>query len=317
MPRLREAFAADLGESYQGKVETGHVVISAGCNQAFCLVTLALANPGDEIVLTLPYYFNHDMWLRMNGIGPIYLEPGPDGLPAIDGLGEVVSDKTTAVVVVTPGNPTGATVPASRISELAVFCRTAGAALILDETYRSFAAGDGPPHRLFADDDWADVLVSLHSFSKELAIPGHRVGAIVAAAALNREVAKLLDCVAVCAPRLGQEAALAGLAETEWRAARVRDTTAKRRVFEDVMSRRPGGFALESAGGMFGWVRHPHGGRATSEVVRELVVEHDVLTVPGTAFLPQDRGMLRLSFANLDEDQFVDLAHRLDAAGAE
>ena len=60
---------------YAGTVEPSDVVVTAGCNQAFSLVADALAGPGDEVVTHLPYYFNHDMWLRMRGVRPVYLEP--------------------------------------------------------------------------------------------------------------------------------------------------------------------------------------------------------------------------------------------------
>src|SRR5262249_15586017 len=82
LPQLREAFAAELCRASGGQVHEDNVVVTAGSNQAFCVVASALAGPGDEVVLTLPYYFNHDMWLRMNRIRPVYLEPGPDLVPA-------------------------------------------------------------------------------------------------------------------------------------------------------------------------------------------------------------------------------------------
>ena len=74
---LREAYAADLSAIYGGRVSADDVAITAGCNQAFSLAVSALAGPGDEVIVPLPYYFNHDMWLRLQGIRPVYLEPGP------------------------------------------------------------------------------------------------------------------------------------------------------------------------------------------------------------------------------------------------
>lgn len=314
LPRLREAFAAELSHAYRGAVSAEHVVVTAGCNQAFCLVTLALAGPADEVVLTLPYYFNHDMWLRLNGIVPVYLEPGPDLVPSAAAAEPLITRRTRAIVLVTPGNPSGVTVPPDRIAEFAALARRHGIALIIDETYRSFRDTGEPAHLLFADPDWPDTVVSLHSFSKELAIPGYRVGAVVAGPALNREVCKLLDCVAICAPRIGQEAAWAGLTMArQWRLARAREIGQKRQWFVDAMASRPGGFEALSVGGFFGWVRHPFAGHPTADVVRELVVTHDTLVMPGTAFLPDDRGMLRISVSNADQAQIADLADRLAA----
>lgn len=317
LPRLRAAFAAELSQAYRGKVDPAQVVITAGCNQAFCLVAAALAAPGDEIVLTLPYYFNHDMWLRMTGIVPVYLDPGPDLAPTPAAAEAVVSDRTRALVVVSPGNPSGVTVEPDAIAGLAEVARRHDMALILDETYRSFRDTDSPAHRLFADPDWDQTLVSLHSFAKDLALPGYRVGAVAASPRLHREVLKLLDCVAICAPRIGQEAAWAGLTSASaWRRDRAREVARRRRHFAAAMADRPGGFELLSVGGFFGWVRHPFPGRPTGDVVTELAVRYDTLVIPGTAFLPEDRGTFRVSVGNADPAGLTEFARRLAAAGA-
>jgi aspartate/methionine/tyrosine aminotransferase len=317
LPHLRAAFAAELSRDYAGEVHPEQVLVTAGCNQAFCLVTSALAAPGDEVVLTLPYYFNHDMWLRLDGVVARYLDPGAASelgavLPTIEQAERLLTDRTRALVLVSPGNPTGATVPPARIAEFAALARSYGIALVLDETYRSFRGTDEPAHPLFADADWDDTVISLHSFSKDLALPGYRVGAVVGSPALIAEIMKLLDCVAICAPRIGQEAAYAGLTRaTEWRAARARELTDRRRGFVAMMAERPGGFELCSAGAFFGWVRHPFAMRSTPDVVRELAVRAKVLLVPGTAFLPEDRGLLRVSLNNLDPTACATLADRL------
>ncbi len=77
------------------------------------------------------------------------------------------------------------------------------------------------------------------------------------------------------------------------------------------MAGSPGGFALESAGAYFGWVRAPEGGGSTARVVERLIVDHDILTIPGTAFTREDERMIRMSFANPDEPQIDDLGTRL------
>lgn len=316
LPLLRETFAAELARDYGGVVGAEHVVVTAGCNQAFCLAVSALAGPGDEVVLVLPYYFNHDMWLRLNEIVPVYLDPGPELVPRAADAEALVTTRTRAIVLVTPGNPSGVTVGPAAMAEFAELARGHGIALLIDETYRSFRDVEGPAHGLFADPSWTDTVVSLHSFSKDLAIPGYRVGALVASEELNRQVCKLLDCVAVCAPRIGQEAALAGLTTARsWRDERVREIASRREAFTAAMACGPGGFTLLSAGGFFGWVRHPFTGRATEDVVRELAVEHDTLVIPGTAFLPEDRGTLRISYSNLDPAQAGELSARLARAG--
>jgi aspartate/methionine/tyrosine aminotransferase len=314
LPRLREAFAADVSAAYRAEVSPADVQVTAGCNQAFCLTISALAGPGDEVVQLLPYYFNHDMWLRMNGIRTTYLDHGPDLMPDVAAAEALIGPRTRAIVVVSPGNPTGAVVPPETIAELAAIAARHDIALVLDETYRSFRGTDEAAHALFADPRWRDTLVSLHSFSKDLAIPGYRVGAILGSEPLRREVKKLLDCVAICAPRVGQEAVATGLTEAlAWRDERARDLVARRGIFEETMAKRPGGFELLASGGFFGWVRHPFEGRGTDDVVRELALTYDTLVITGTAFLPDDRGTFRVSCGNASSGEIAEFASRLEA----
>jgi aspartate/methionine/tyrosine aminotransferase len=312
LAQLRQALAADLTRGYQSPVGADQMVITAGCNQAFCLVAQALAEPGDEVVEALPYYFNYDMWLRMNGVVPRYLEPGPDLVPDAEEAEALITPRTRAIVLVTPGNPSGVTIPAGVLAKFYEVAKRHGIALILDETYRSFRGTAQPAHELFADPDWASTLVSLHSLSKDFAIPGYRVGAVVASPELNREVMKLLDCVAICPPRVGQEAAWAGLAlSQEWRRARANEIVTRQRELEKVLADRPGGFELVTSGGFFGWIRHPFAGRGTDAVVRDLIARYDTLVISGTAFLPDDRQVFRASLGNVDLAGLTEFAGRL------
>lgn len=318
LAKLREVFAAELSTAYRGAVGADDVVVTAGCNQAFCLAVSSVAGPGDEVVLALPYYFNHDMWLRMNDIRPRYLEPGADLVPDPAACEELLNERVRAIVLVTPGNPSGVVLSPDVIAGFAALAERRGIALILDETYRTFRGTEEPAHDLFARPDWGRSVISLHSFSKDLAIPGYRVGAVVASAQVRREVLKLLDCVAICAPRVGQEAAWAGLtAAGDWRAARAAEVAAKKVRFDAVMAGRPGGFELLSSGGFFGWVRHPLAGRGTEDVVRDLVVQYDTLVLPGTAFRPDDQGTFRVSFSNVEEPELDELARRFALVGDE
>ena len=314
---LNEAFSAELSTDYQANIGPNQVIPTGGCNQAFCVTTSALASPGDEIIVPVPYYFNHDMWLKLDGVRPVYLEPNADMVPCPEKAENLITERTRAIVLVTPANPTGAITPPEVIDQFADLAVSHNIALIVDETYRNFRSTDAPPHRLFQRPDWTDTVISLHSFSKDLAIPGYRVGAIAAGEKVIYEMMKLIDCVQISAPRIGQEAVIAGLCHAnEWRraqASRILDLLNK---FEDVMKDAPGGFKLVSAGAFFGWVSHPRSDLSSAEVIKRLVLDHDVLAIPGTAFTPDDRGFLRFSFANLDHRQLDELGVRLQEFGA-
>lgn len=311
---LREAFARELSRDHDCELDYSNVIITAGCNQGFCVVSSALTNPGDNVIVFLPYYFNHDMWLKVEGVERRYVNHG-------DSLGEIaakIDERTKAILVVSPGNPSGVVFEPQLIHALFELCVSHNIWLWLDETYRNFRGTTAASHDLYNIDSWENNLCTLHSFSKDLAIPGYRVGAVVGGDAMLAEAMKLLDCVAICAPRIGQEAALAGLLEaTEWRDEQSQRIEALHIKFKQMMAKKPGGFELISSGAYFGWVKHSMIDRESNkphkslQVVKSLLVDQDVLCIPGTAFTPTDQAMLRFSFANLQSHQVQELGERL------
>ena len=313
LPDLKSAFAAELSLDYGADVSSAQVLPTGGCNQAFCVVSSTLAQPGDEVIMAVPYYFNHDMWLKLDGVKPVYLETEPGQPPDPARAASLITNRTVALVLVTPNNPSGVTTGPELIHEFHELAASRDLALIIDETYRNFRSTQEAPHRLFSRPDWPDTVISLHSFSKDLAIPGYRVGAVVAGEAVLYEVMKMVDCVQISAPRIGQEAVIAGLRHARgWRRQQAERIARSQIVFEDVMATNPGGFELASAGAYFGWVRHPFTHRSTDDVIKQLVLEHDVLAIPGTAFTPHDERWVRFSFANLDPDELVEFGVRLE-----
>ena len=241
-----------------------------------------------------------------------HLPVGDRHLPSVEDAAARIDERTRAIVLVSPGNPTGVTLPPSLIHDFAALARAHDLALILDETYRMFRGSFEPAHHLFSDPDWGGHVVSLHSFSKDFAIPGYRVGAVVGGPATIVEALKVLDCVAISAPRIGQEAALAGLRDAQqWRRDQVRRIAVLEDGFCSALRDRPGGFEIVTSGAYFGWVRHGRPELPTDEVVRRLVLDHDVLVIPGTAFTIGDEQMVRMSFANLTDDQLPLLTARL------
>ncbi len=314
LPALREALAEDIGAEYGGRIGAPEVGITAGCNQAFCVVASALAGPGHEVILALPYYFNHQMWLESQGIRAVHLPFHEDrgGLPDPDEAAACITPRTRAIVLVTPNNPTGAEYPAELVDAFYRLAREQDLALILDETYKDFRGSDGAPHRLFQHDDWREGFIQLYSFSKAYSLTGYRVGAVIAAEALLRQAAKILDCVSICPPHIGQMAALYGLRELAvWRNARCARMRERLRRFVDAFEGAGLGYTLASAGAYFAYVRHPFPHRTATEVARHLAEAAAILCLPGSMFGPDQERYLRFAFANLETEQIPELLERL------
>jgi aspartate/methionine/tyrosine aminotransferase len=320
IPPLRAALAAEMNRRYPGKVEAENLLITAGCNQAFCLAANALAKPGEEIILTSPYYFNYHMWLEMTGVKPVLLghaknNPASPDLAAAKSL---ITAKTRALVLISPNNPTGAIYPPEQLRAAYQFCRKSRIALILDETYRDFMPPKPAPHDLFREKDWADTLIHLYSFSKSFSLPGYRVGAIAAHPKLVAEIAKAMDCVAICAPRIGQLAALYGLEHLDdWRKGITEMMADRLLALKAAFSRNDLGYEMISAGGFFAYLRHPHPGQSAMEVAKRLAEKQNLLVLPGTMFGPDQGDYLRVAFANVEAKWMPEVAERLAQDAAE
>lgn len=317
---LRETLATHVGDRYGGHVAAENVLISAGCNQAFCLAIQTLARAGDAVMLPVPYYFNHQMWLEIQGITPIHLPFRHDraGVPDPQEAAALLTDKTKAIVLVTPSNPTGAIYPPEVITQFRDLAAERGIALILDETYRDFLDDDnGPPHNLIKDGGWDETLVQLYSFSKTFSLTGYRVGAVTASARVIEAVAKVMDTVQICTPRISQDAALYGLKHSwPWVAEKRALLAGREAALKEIFRTNDLGYELVSAGGYFAYIRHPFEHLSAKEVARMLADEQNILCLPGSFFGPGQERFLRFAFANAQEADIEMLAARLkDSAG--
>jgi len=320
LPDLRAELAQQWSASYGGQIRPAQVAVTAGCNQAFTAAMSTLAGAGDEVILPLPFYFNHKMWLDMEGVRAVPLPTGDDLLPDPDQAAALITPRSRAIVLISPNNPAGVEYPATLLRAFYDLARRHGLALILDETYRDFHSQTGAPHDLFGDPDWDQTLIHLYSFSKAYRLTGHRVGAIMASEARLAEVEKFLDTVAICPPQVGQIGALWGMRNLkDWLAGERAEILARRDTVTREFARLPS-WRLLGCGAYFAYVRHPFA-RPSDEVAQRMVQAAALLVLPGTMFGPrlsqggtgQAEATLRIAFANADAAGLVAVVDRLAA----
>ena len=315
---LRQELADHVATRYGGVIGPDNVLISAGCNQAFCMAILAIARAGDAVMLPVPYYFNHQMWLEMQGIDPIHLPFRFDraGVPDPEEARRLLTDKTKAIVLVSPNNPTGAVYPPEVIAQFRDLAAEKGIALILDETYRDFLEDEnGPPHDLFKDEKWGETLIQLYSFSKTFSLTGYRAGSVMAGAKTIDAVTKIMDTIQICTPRISQYAALYGLRHVwPWVAEKRDMLKGRKEALEAAFRSNDLGYELVSAGAYFSYVRHPFEDMSAKQVARKLADEQNILCLPGSFFGPGQERFLRLAFANARAEDMPELSKRLRAS---
>ncbi len=311
---LREQLAAHMATDYAGDVRPDDVTITSGCNQAFCAALMALAERGDNVILPVPYYFNHQMWLDMLGIEHRHIPAFSDGraYPAPADAASLINDRTRAIVLCSPNNPTGATYPPHVLREFFELASSHGLALVIDETYKDFRSDPAPLHDLLADAKWRDCLIQLYSFSKVFAMTGYRAGSIIAGQKVQDQADKVLDCMAICAPAISQHAALFGLQHlSAWKNEKNKLMAERRAALLEAFRRPDLRYELVSSGAYFAYVRHPFADQPSKSVAQRLAQQHDVLCLPGTMFGPGQEQYLRLAFANSPAEDMPRLVERL------
>ncbi len=313
-PELISAFAEYVSDRYQTQLNPSGVQITAGCNQAYFVTLMSISNPGDEVILTNPNFFNHEATLTLLGLNARYVDCRAENsfLPNPADFADAIGPKTAAIVLVSPNNPTGAVYPPDLLKEIFDLCRSRGVWLILDETYRDFLPPDRvPPHTLLQDNTWQDHFLQLYSFSKGYCIPGHRVGALVASPDVVTETVKIMDNIQICAPRPAQQTVARALpALADWRAGNSGEMQARGRAFEEIID-KIAGWNVRALGAFFAYVEHPFAGESSRDVARRLAREQGVVALPGTYFGNGQEPYLRFAFANSNAEEIGLLKDRL------
>lgn len=309
---LREALASNINQHYETDINADDLMITAGCNQAFCSVIDTLCTQGDEVIVALPCYFNHQMWLSNRGIKTQYLPfDTQTAIPDHNLATALISPKTKAIVLVTPNNPTGAIYSPECIDAFYQIANQHHIALIIDETYRDFSNIYTPPHQLFQQPDWREHFVHLYSFSKVFSLTGYRTGAVAAGTALFDQMKKVQDCTAICAPHTGQLAALYGLENLDrWKTEKAQELQQRSIAMKKVFQHPHLNYRLVTAGAYFAYIEHPFA-MPSREVVKQLIQDFEIISLPGSYFGEQQEKFIRFAFANIDQSYFDELVERL------
>lgn len=314
LAELREAYADHLSSGSSESILTSNVAITAGCNQAFYVAIAALCTPGDEVILPSPWYFNHKMSLEMLGINAVPLPclEQKQLIPEAEIAAQLINRKTKALVLISPNNPTGKQYPPETIDAFYHLCQSQNIALIVDETYRDFREQpDTAPHSIFDDPDWSDTAIHLYSFSKAYALAGYRVGALVSSERVNHEATKVLDCIAICAARISQQAALHGLRHAAaWKEEKRQLMLDRAGAFKEAMNECH--YSIAAMGAYFAYLKHPHGSIPSRTVARDLAENANLLTLPGDMFGDDQHSYLRFAFANVSSSLMPTIAARLN-----
>jgi len=199
--RLEEAARADTGQPER------KLCVTSGSSGALVLVLMTLLDPGDEVIVFEPAFVMYRPLVEFLGARCVTVDTSPSFRIDVDAVAAAISPRTRAILLNTPSNPTGFVAPAETVRDLARLAERTGVTLVSDELYRSFCY-DAPFHSPAAH---SDRVVVIDGFSKSHAMTGWRVGWVHGPAEVVDACTMLQQYTFVCAPQVGQWAALAAL----------------------------------------------------------------------------------------------------------
>ncbi len=288
------------------------VVATAGGNLAFMNAALAITDPGDEVVLPAPFYFNHEMAIVMAGATVVSVPARADYQLDLDRLAAAVTSRTRAIVTVSPNNPTGAVYPEADLRAVNALCRDRGIFHVHDEAYEYFVYDDA---RHFSPGSIAGAArhtISLFSLSKAYGMASWRLGYMVIPELLWDAVNKIQDTMLICPPAVSQRAALAALAVGRvWTARHLAPISQVRRLLLDALEPAEVPCAVVTPHGALYLFLRVRTTLDSMTLTERLIREHRVAVVPGAAFGAADGCYLRVSFGALDEPTAAEGAARL------
>jgi aspartate/methionine/tyrosine aminotransferase len=312
-PALVEAIVNKLAA--ENGIQVGHhsrVVVTAGSNMGFVNAVLAVADPGDEVVLQAPFYFNHEMAVVMAGCRPVTVPTSEDYQLQPGTIAAAITPRTRAVVTISPNNPTGAVYPEAVLREVSALCAARGIYHVHDEAYEYFTY-EGAVHFSPGGSRGATGhTVSLFSLSKAYGFAGWRIGYMVIPAHLFEAVNKIQDTNLICPPVISQCAALGALrAGAAYCRAQVSRLEIVRGLVYDRLAEISDLCHAPRTRGAFYCLLRVHTRLDAMTVTERLIREHRVAVLPGTAFGLTDGCFLRISYGALDRETVVEGVERL------
>ena len=317
IPPLIEALTRWMATEHGVRVGAEHVnrlMVTAGGNNAFLAAVLAIADPGDEVILPAPYYFNHEMAVTMADCRPVPVPTDSAHQLDLATIRAAITPRTRAIVTVSPNNPTGAVYPAATLRAVNALCAERGIYHLSDEAYAPFT-WDGTEHFSPASlPGAAGHTISLHSMSKAFGFASWRIGWLVFPAPLESALRKVQDTLVICPPVVSQFAALGALeAGGDWVRGKVARIADNRRILRDAL--RPlgeeGRVTAPPADGAVYFLVRARSTRPALELAERLVREHGVAVVPGSAFGDAVGCSLRVAYGALTPDTAAEGVGRL------
>lgn len=306
VPALRQACSKRIADDLGWPSDTGApqsdvgLMVTTGTSGALFLMMMALLSPGDEIIIPDPYFVAYPSMASICGGVAVRCDTYPDFRMTAERVEPLITKRTKAVLLNSPGNPTGVVMSQRECRELLELCRRKGIVLISDEIYDEFCFADAQeggngggvcPSPAREPNSHNDVLV-IRGFGKTYGCTGWRMGFVAGPKWLITEMTKMQQFTYVCAPAPLQWGCIptfdVDMAPTVQRYAKRRDMVTQR-LGEVTDVARPGG-------AFYAFVKVPGRMNMTGQQFFEKALQRNLLLIPGGVFSDRDTHF-RISYA--------------------
>jgi aspartate aminotransferase len=299
MRELREAIAQRISAS-KGPCSPSEVVVGPGAKPGILFPILALVNPGDEVLYPDPGFPSYRADIELAGGIPIaapLLEERGFSFD-LDFLADHMGDKTKLLIINSPSNPTGGTIPREDLDTIAQLAIERDVWVMTDEIYADLAYDDRAAPSFYSIDAARDRTILVDGFSKSFAMTGWRLGFAAMPTALAEKVALLTMHAVGCTAGFTQMAGVTALTECRDEVNAQRAIYQKRRDrIVDGLNSLPGVSCVKPSGAFYAFPNVKGLGIPSAELARRLLNEAGIACLSGTDFGAHGEGYLRFSYA--------------------
>ncbi|MCD6456711.1 MAG: aminotransferase class I/II-fold pyridoxal phosphate-dependent enzyme [Methanophagales archaeon] len=276
----------------------GEILITTGVSEAFDLAVRAIADPGDEVIIHEPSYVSYKPCTLFTGASPVCVDTGVEDEFKLraEKLEQKITDKTKAIILSYPNNPTGATLSRKDLEEIADVVTEHDLLVISDEVYGKLTY-DGK-HTCFSSlNGMKDRTILLNGFSKAYAMTGWRLGYAAGNKDIIEAMMKIHQYIMLCAPITAQMAAMEALRTNDEMERMVSEYNRRRRLMVEGL-REIGLSCFEPKGAFYTFPSIENTGFKTSEAfAKRLLLEEKVVVIPGSVFGASGERFVRCSYA--------------------
>ena len=285
--------------SYNPKSE---ILVTVGVSEAVDAVLRSILNPGDEIIVCEPCYVSYQPLAQLCDVKLVHLDTSVNGFyPTASQIEDAITEKTKAIMLCSPSNPTGRMIPADELEKIAGVIKKHQIWCLSDEVYCELVY-DGHKHvSIGSFPGMKDYTIVLNGFSKAFAMTGWRIGFIACSEELMAQIYKLHQYSTICAPIMSQFGAAEGLRNGWSEVEKMRVSYQQRRNLMYKAFNEMGLPTAEPEGAFYMFPDIRSTGLTSEEFATRLIENYQVAVVPGNVFGKAGEGFIRCCYATSTE----------------